>query len=68
MPASFHPSPGEPTARLDRRVVERPVQQAHVLVSYLGPLLTDPDYAALRVLGTVHHIEAYKREWLNPLA
>ena len=56
MPASdapFHPSPGEPTARLDPRVLERPVQQAQVLVSYLGPLLTEPDHAALRVLGTV---------------
>lgn len=26
------------------------------------------DWVAFRVLGTVHHIEAYKREWLNPLA
>jgi zinc protease len=34
-------------------VVERPVQQAQVLVGYLGPTLTQPDYAAVRVLGTV---------------
>jgi zinc protease len=45
--------PGEPTARLDRRVVERPVQQTQVLIGYLGPALTQPDYAAVRVLGTV---------------
>lgn len=45
--------PGEATARLDRRVVERPVHQAQVLVGYLGPSLTQPDYAAVRVLGTV---------------
>jgi zinc protease len=45
--------PGEARARQDRRVVERPVQQAQVLVGYLGPALTQPDYAAVRVLGTV---------------
>ena len=44
---------GEATARNERRVVERPVQQAQVLVGYLGPSLTQPDYAAVRVLGTV---------------
>jgi zinc protease len=49
----IQPGPGEAMARLDRRVVERPVQQAQVLVGYLGPSLTQPDYAALRVLGTV---------------
>ncbi len=51
--APIPPDPGEATARLDRRVVERPVQQAQVLVGYLGPALTQPDYAAVRVLGTV---------------
>lgn len=49
----IQPHPGEATARRDRRVVERAVQQAQVLVGYLGPSLADPDYAALRVLGTV---------------
>ena len=44
---------GPATARRDRRVVERPVQQAQVLIGYLGPTLTQPDYAAVRVLGTV---------------
>jgi predicted Zn-dependent peptidase len=41
------------TPSLDRRVVEWPVQQAQVLVAYLGPPLTAPDYPAVRVLGTV---------------
>ena len=45
--------PGTPTARAERRVVERPVQQAQVLVGYLAPPLTHPDYPAVRVLGTV---------------
>lgn len=43
----------EATPRAERRLVERPVQQAQVLVGYLGPSLVEPDYAALRVLGTV---------------
>jgi predicted Zn-dependent peptidase len=46
-------SVAEATPRLDRRVVERPVQQAQILVAYLGPSLTAPDYPAVRVLGTV---------------
>jgi zinc protease len=41
------------TPRGNRRVVERPVQQAQVLVGYLGPALTEPDYPAVRVLATV---------------
>jgi len=44
---------GAPTPRAERRVVEQPVQQAQVLVGYLAPSLTDPDQAAMRVLGTV---------------
>jgi predicted Zn-dependent peptidase len=36
-----------------RRVLERPAQQAQVLVGYLGPGLGDPDYPAARVLGAV---------------
>jgi predicted Zn-dependent peptidase len=47
-------APGsEATARRDRRVIERPVQQAQVLIGYLGPTLTQPDYPAVRVLGTI---------------
>jgi len=41
------------TPRGDRRVVDRPVQQAQVLVGYLGPSLTEADYPAVRVLATV---------------
>ena len=43
----------ETTPRTGRRLVERPVQQAQVLVGYLGPSLLQPDYAAARVLATV---------------
>jgi predicted Zn-dependent peptidase len=56
MPGAIGPAPASVSAatpRLDRRVVERPVQQAQVLVAYLGPPLTAPDYPAVRVLGTV---------------
>jgi predicted Zn-dependent peptidase len=56
MPAATGPataSTARATARLDRRVVERPVQQAQVLVAYLGPSLEAPDYPAVRVLGTI---------------
>jgi zinc protease len=41
------------TPRGDRRLVERDARQAQVLVGYLGPPLTHPDYAAMRVLGAV---------------
>jgi len=56
LPAAGAPIPSSPyaaAARFDRRVVECPAQQAQVLVGYLGPSLTEPDYAPLRVLGTV---------------
>ena len=53
--AAATPRPGAPeaTPRGGRRLVERPVQQAQVLVGYLGPSLLQPDYAATRVLATV---------------
>jgi predicted Zn-dependent peptidase len=56
MPAAAGPapvSPHRPAPRLERRVVERPVQQAQVLIASLGPPLTDADYPAVRLLGTV---------------
>jgi predicted Zn-dependent peptidase len=40
-----------PKAGEERRVIERPAQQAQIFVGYLGPGLTDPLYPALRVLG-----------------
>jgi predicted Zn-dependent peptidase len=36
-----------------RRVIERPAQQAQILVGYLGPGLGDASYPAMRVLGAV---------------
>jgi predicted Zn-dependent peptidase len=51
--APMAPGSARATARHERRVVERPVQQAQVMVGYLGPALDQPDYAAVRVLGTV---------------
>jgi predicted Zn-dependent peptidase len=45
--------PPVPAAAGGRRVLERPAQQAQVLVGYLGPGLRDPDYPAVRVLATV---------------
>lgn len=36
-----------------RRVLERPAQQAQILVGFVGPSVTDADYAAVKVLGAV---------------
>ena len=49
--AAEPPAVAAPTG--GRRVLERPAQQAQVLVGYLGPGLGDPDYPAVRVLGAV---------------
>jgi predicted Zn-dependent peptidase len=43
------PSPAPP--RRARDLVERPAQQAQVMVGYIAPGLADPDYAAVRVMG-----------------
>jgi zinc protease len=56
LPAATTPptvSAAPATPSLDRRVVEQRVHQAQVVVGFLGPSLTEPDYAAVRVLGTV---------------
>ena len=45
------PAPQAPRAA--RRVVERSAQQAQVMVGYITPGLTDPEYPAVRVLGMV---------------
>jgi predicted Zn-dependent peptidase len=42
--------PPAPTPTGARRVLDRPAQQAQVLVGFLGPGLDDPDYAAVKVL------------------
>ena len=39
--------------RGERRLVERDARQAQVLVGFLAPPLTHPDYAPMRVLGAV---------------
>ena len=44
---------GEAVPKAERRVVERAVRQAQVIVGYLTPPLTHPDYAVVRVLGAV---------------
>jgi zinc protease len=36
-----------------RRLLERPAQQAQILVGFAGPSVTDADYAAVKVLGAV---------------
>jgi len=43
--------PPPPVATGQRRVVERPAQQAQIMVGYLGPGLRDPLYPVARVLG-----------------
>lgn len=47
-PAADGPAPAG-----GRRVVERPAQQAQILIGYLGPGLNDPAYPAVRVLSAV---------------
>lgn len=37
----------------ERRLLDRPARQAQVLVGYLGPGLTEADYAATKVLGAL---------------
>ena len=47
-------SPAPPVnASGGRRVVDRPAQQAQILVGFVGPSVTDPDYAPVKVLGAV---------------
>jgi predicted Zn-dependent peptidase len=36
-----------------RKVVERPAQQAQILIGFTGPSVSDADYAAVKVLGAV---------------
>jgi predicted Zn-dependent peptidase len=42
---------GVPAPSGERRVIDRPAQQAQILVGYLGPGLSDPLYPAVRVLA-----------------
>ena len=52
-PPAARAGAAECSPRASRRLVERPVQQAQILIGYLGPSLLQPDYAASRVLATV---------------
>lgn len=52
-PAPSLPSPPLPAPTQSRRLVERPAQQAQILVGFLGPGLGDPDYAAGKVLAAL---------------
>jgi zinc protease len=48
------PGPAPPlTPPGGRRVLERPAQQAQILVGFAGPGVIDADYAAVKVLGAV---------------
>lgn len=47
------PAVTPPAPRTDPHTVEAPAAQAQVFVAYLGPSITDPDYAATRVLAAV---------------
>lgn len=49
-PAPARPAPS-PTAA--RRVLERPAHQAQILMGWLGPGLSEADYAAVKVLAAV---------------
>jgi predicted Zn-dependent peptidase len=47
------PRTAEAVPRGDRRLLERDARQAQVLVGFLAPPVTHPDYAAMRVLAAV---------------
>jgi predicted Zn-dependent peptidase len=48
------PGPAAPvTPPGGRRVLERPAQQAQILIGFAGPSVTDRDYTAVKVLGAV---------------
>jgi predicted Zn-dependent peptidase len=51
--AQVAPTPPAPMPSHRRQLVERPAQQAQILVGFLGPALGQPDYAASRVLGAL---------------
>jgi zinc protease len=51
--ATAMPPRAEAAPRGDRRLLERDARQAQVLVGFLAPPVTHPDYAAMRVLAAV---------------
>ena len=56
MPNSDAAAPGPAPALAPpggRKVLDRPAQQAQILVGFAGPSVTDPDYAAVKLLSAV---------------
>jgi zinc protease len=45
------PVPPAPTPSLERQVLDRPVQQAQILMGFLAPGLGDPDYASGKIMS-----------------
>lgn len=46
-------TPAAPAPTGERRVLDRPAQQAQVLVGFLGPSLKDPEYPAVKLLSAL---------------
>lgn len=52
-PVTDRPSLPAPTPTRERRIVDRPAQQAQILIGFLGPALDESDYPAVKVLAAV---------------
>ncbi len=52
-PGSADPTVPRPVAGDTRRVLERPAAQAQILLGYLAPPLSHPDYPAVKVLSAL---------------
>jgi predicted Zn-dependent peptidase len=53
VPPAARPLPPVPVASGARRVLERPAQQAQIMVGFLAPGLGESDYAPAKVLGAL---------------
>jgi zinc protease len=47
------PPPAVPTSSFERHVLDRPVQQAQILLGFLGPGIGDPDYAPGKIMSAI---------------
>jgi zinc protease len=47
------PAPSAPVPSSERRVLDRPVQQAQILMGFLGPGIGDPDYAPAKIMTAI---------------
>jgi zinc protease len=47
------PAASAPTPSRERRVLDRPAQQAQILMGFLGPAIGDPDYAPGKIMTAV---------------